>query len=98
METVQMTMKKNRTSDQPKTGVALKRLCKKNGGGCLKDFARSISSDPLVKEWKDHKRGSLEKMAKKKRLENKGGRIMLEKSATRLARRKSKGSASKPTA
>jgi hypothetical protein len=89
--------KKKRTSDQPKTSAVIKRLYAKSGKKLsLKEFVRTLS-DPVAKEWKDHKKGSLEKVAGKKRLETKGGRIALEKSATRLARRKSKGGSSTKT-
>lgn len=97
---------KRRTSDSPKTSVALKRLwhrfCEENGKMPLKAFLRQEKDNPevkaLTKEWRDHKKGSLEKVAKAARQKNKGARIAAEKLASKQARRKSKSGGSKPAA
>lgn len=93
---------KRRTSDEPKTSVALKRLWhayreEENQCISLKEFAKARAKE-LNKEWQAHKHGSLEKVAKAARLKNKGARIALERSASKAARRKVKGGGGKPTA
>lgn len=92
--------KKRRTSEIPKTGVALKRLWhsyrdESKHRISLKAFAKSISekkgTSQLVQDWWDHKRGSLEIEAKASRKKNKGARIAQEALASKQARRKNKG-------
>ena len=88
---------KRRQSDQPKTSAVIKRAWKKfrdstGSKVSLKKFLATAQDLP-VKEWKDHKKGSLEKLAKVARNKLKGGRILAEKTATKLSRRKTKGPA-----
>ncbi len=86
--------KKRRSSADPKTSVALKRLWHQHIADTghkvpLKVFVRSLAKDhPLVAEWRGHKHGSLERVAKAARLKNKGARIAAEKQASKAARKK----------
>lgn len=83
-----------------KVSVVLKRLWSKSESKLsLKQWARKLvkDGDQMAKDWFSHKKGSLEKVAQKLRLEKKGGLISLQKTATKAARRKSKGGASKTT-
>jgi hypothetical protein len=59
----------------------------------LKQFARKLlkDDDVMVKQWFAHKSTTWHQEAKDLRLKNKGGRIALEKNATKMARRKIKG-------
>lgn len=83
-----------------KVSVILKRLWSKSDTHLsLKQFLGKLAKDgdQMAKDWFAHKKNSLEKVAKKLRLEKKGALIALQKAATKSARKKSKGGASKPT-
>lgn len=75
------------------TSRAIKTLYGESGSRLsLKQFARNLlkEGNQVAKDWFAHKHGNLEKLAKAARQKNKGGRIALEKQATKNARRKTK--------
>lgn len=79
-----------------KASVYLKRRFRKakqnpgNASLTLNAFARKLASegDTLAAAWFEHKKASWNHEAKAARIKNKGGRIALERAATKMARRK----------
>jgi len=83
---------RRRKTDTPPVSKTIKRLWKthlvenKKSRASLKQFARSLN-DTLAKDWLNHKRGSLEKTDKKKRLELRGATIRATAQASKAARK-----------
>lgn len=86
---------KRRRSEDPPVSKVIKNLWKahladnKRSHVSLKQFARS-RNDATAKEWFAHKRGSLDKIAKKQRLDLRGGTIRATALASKSARKKVK--------
>ena len=84
---------KKRQSDQPKPSMHTKRLWhayvagKKGPKLSLKKFAATLTSDPVVEEWRQNKNGKLERKAKAARIELKGGKLREIAQASKSARK-----------
>lgn len=83
---------RRRKTDALPVSKTMKRLWKahlaenKKSRASLKQFARS-QNDALAKDWFNHKRGSLDKAAKKHRTEARGGTIRATAQASKAARK-----------
>lgn len=75
----------------PKPSVAIKRRYKKEGKGQgLKYFAEQLlkNNDPLAQVWLYNKGPIPRQKAKEERWGRKGGKIMMERTASKAARKK----------
>lgn len=76
-----------------KTSTSLKaRFSKASTSLSLKAFARELMAkgDETAKDWFDHKKGSVEKVARAERLKNKGATLAAIRSAVQANRSKLK--------
>lgn len=79
-----------KVSQQLKRSFKKSKLVKGNEDLSFKSFVKKLAKDgdEKAQAWISHKKASWNKAAKELRIKTKGTRISLEKSATKMARRK----------